>query len=457
MPPTHTDKPAAREKKLRRRPWLILGGLFLAALSALGWLMFSHDAPPPDDADMLPLWSGRGGDANPLAASCRVMETSGIHDDGGVPDGAWRADPRDRRQMEAYLTRHAGVLKAFDDLTATDATQWQWPQAGTHHAPQDTEPYANLMDVAYALHAQAIYKVAEGKGGEAQALCLKLARTGSGMLNAEGGFHELQTAQRVLREGASGLEKVLVDRSATPAQVRECLQELALTGSMRGEDLQFALKSHYGWFKQQIQQEGRERLLQYMDQIDLGARPGELLRFKRNHTLAGLLPWHRMLLQGMDKGRHETLLAMRQAFSGCAAWSAEHRALGYLTDYNSLGKNMVRLRVTQTNALLGHILRLDSLHSQNLIILALRLHELEHGALPPTLDALAPAYLPVVPRDVYSGKPMRWNPTTRVVYAVGEDGQDDGGHFVSGWMDSRDLSTPYWWRGEASPSPQAAP
>jgi hypothetical protein len=63
--------------------------------------------------------------------------------------------------------------------------------------------------------------------------------------------------------------------------------------------------------------------------------------------------------------------------------------------------------------------------------LALRAYELDHGALPPTLDALAPAYLPKVPVDLFSagGAPKyRVSGGKYLLYSVGPDGKDDGGN-----------------------------
>jgi hypothetical protein len=49
-------------------------------------------------------------------------------------------------------------------------------------------------------------------------------------------------------------------------------------------------------------------------------------------------------------------------------------------------------------------------------------------ALPPSIDAVVPAYLPAIPVDPYSGQPMRYlaQPSGYVIYSVGEDRKDDG-------------------------------
>src|SRR5258708_3211423 len=60
--------------------------------------------------------------------------------------------------------------------------------------------------------------------------------------------------------------------------------------------------------------------------------------------------------------------------------------------------------------------------------LAIRLYALDHdGQLPPTLDALAPQYLPAVPIDPMSGQSLRYlnEPRNPRIYSVGADGVDD--------------------------------
>ena len=61
--------------------------------------------------------------------------------------------------------------------------------------------------------------------------------------------------------------------------------------------------------------------------------------------------------------------------------------------------------------------------------LAVRAYEQQHGAPPPSLDALVPAYLPAVPQDPFAPKPLvyRRTPTGALVYSRGPDGKDDGG------------------------------
>jgi hypothetical protein len=60
---------------------------------------------------------------------------------------------------------------------------------------------------------------------------------------------------------------------------------------------------------------------------------------------------------------------------------------------------------------------------------ALALYHCDHKQYPKSLDALAPKYLPKVPEDMFSGKPLVYRPTENgyLLYSVGMNGKDDGG------------------------------
>jgi type II secretory pathway pseudopilin PulG len=65
-----------------------------------------------------------------------------------------------------------------------------------------------------------------------------------------------------------------------------------------------------------------------------------------------------------------------------------------------------------------------------LAAIALKRYQLRHGKLPSSLEALVPEFLPALPYDYMSAKPLcyRLKPVgSYVLYSVGEDGKDDGG------------------------------
>lgn len=64
--------------------------------------------------------------------------------------------------------------------------------------------------------------------------------------------------------------------------------------------------------------------------------------------------------------------------------------------------------------------------------LALELYHREHGKWPETLAELSPKYLPTLPADPITGKPLHYKVVgdRPIVYSVGVDGDDDGGRIA---------------------------
>lgn len=82
----------------------------------------------------------------------------------------------------------------------------------------------------------------------------------------------------------------------------------------------------------------------------------------------------------------------------------------------------------------GNIIR-EAVHHEveremTLTAIALKRYELRYKRLPTKLDELVPQYLPALPRDWYSGRPLRYRLNPKggfLLYSVGPNGQDDGG------------------------------
>ena len=72
----------------------------------------------------------------------------------------------------------------------------------------------------------------------------------------------------------------------------------------------------------------------------------------------------------------------------------------------------------------------------------------QHGQLPDELGELVPEFVDVVPIDPFTGKPMTYRIEDHgyAIYGVGDDGQDNGGHFIGGSGEERDFGVRITWR-----------
>ncbi len=73
--------------------------------------------------------------------------------------------------------------------------------------------------------------------------------------------------------------------------------------------------------------------------------------------------------------------------------------------------------------------RSHQVHQNLQIAFALGAYQKEHGRYPRRLNSLVPQYLPEIPPDIFTGKPLVYRSSERgyLLYSFGIDGQDDGG------------------------------
>jgi hypothetical protein len=86
------------------------------------------------------------------------------------------------------------------------------------------------------------------------------------------------------------------------------------------------------------------------------------------------------------------------------------------------------------------------LESARVALAALR-YRARHGKLPDKLDALVPGFLDAVPLDAFTAKPLLYRAAAEgfVVYAVGENGADDGGQTAGGQGQAPDTGFRVRW------------
>lgn len=99
-----------------------------------------------------------------------------------------------------------------------------------------------------------------------------------------------------------------------------------------------------------------------------------------------------------------------------------------LFSFNQVGKKLLQLGLPPVERqALEAPLRMELRNSFIQTIVALKAYQLEHNQLPESLDSLTPKYIDALPNDPYSGKPLNYNPTLKILWSVGKDFQNDNG------------------------------
>jgi len=77
--------------------------------------------------------------------------------------------------------------------------------------------------------------------------------------------------------------------------------------------------------------------------------------------------------------------------------------------------------------------RTEQVHRNLYLAFALAAYQRDHGRYPINLEALAPKYLPQVPQDIFTGKPLIYRRSEHgyLLYSFGPNGRDDQGR----WFD----------------------
>jgi hypothetical protein len=86
------------------------------------------------------------------------------------------------------------------------------------------------------------------------------------------------------------------------------------------------------------------------------------------------------------------------------------------------------------HGLLEKLALTDTVQGLCVTAIAIRRHQLDHAGQPPdSLQDLVPSYLDSIPRDIMDGQPLRYRRDGKnfLLYALGQNGGDDGGNPVS--------------------------
>lgn len=140
-------------------------------------------------------------------------------------------------------------------------------------------------------------------------------------------------------------------------------------------------------------------------------------------------------------------LEVRKAFAAfrrIGDWLVEEPADRTAEEFYAYIQGTTRdeLDVTQYARSMEKYFEAEARRSLVLTGIALERYRLKHGAMPQTLDALVPEFLAEVPKDIYDGKPLRYQVLpdgAPHVWSIWPSGKDEGG------MPNRDVTRNTVW------------
>jgi hypothetical protein len=99
-----------------------------------------------------------------------------------------------------------------------------------------------------------------------------------------------------------------------------------------------------------------------------------------------------------------------------------------LVQPNGVGRNLLSLLAPSYDSCAQRLLADRVCVSAAQVAIAFRAFSLAEQRAPATLAELVPRLLPAVPQDPFDGAPLRYDPKRRLVYSIGANRVDDGGH-----------------------------
>jgi hypothetical protein len=143
-----------------------------------------------------------------------------------------------------------------------------------------------------------------------------------------------------------------------------------------------------------------------------------------------LIPLYRVFLLGDDLAAHARFTARLES----AAGRTYDQAQAFLQQFNQdlridPGGVLTARLLSGSPYYVGSAAFVEARRDTARLGLALCAYRARHGRIPGTLDDLVPDFIPVVPRDPFDGKAMKFKRTGHgaVVYSIGPDMTDNGG------------------------------
>jgi len=365
--------PLAR-KVLRAAPWVLLGIGLLLPVVAIAVV----DVAPRDDRDLLPARVELAEEANLREPWERAAAALALDAEGVSRFQRFEREPGSEivasfaRADVELLERNAQALAELAEAARRPAAQWPPPvPPGLAFDWRAASPLHGL----WCLHVARL--LADGEGEAALDAALAWARIGARIARDPAGLVGLLWGARMREQGLELVVVCLRRADLAPERSRRLVSELdALRGS--DDDLAAAWRSEYAWYKASVD---------WM--LSLGAAPAALgpgaasdlwsrVQFKRGRT------------QNLVADCFRTALAALRAGGTPAVRKAMGPARGPGTLDFLLG-NGVGARLPRSFEKLWQLdwdrVRIDAVRAAVL----LRLHELETGALPASLEALGVA------------------------------------------------------------------
>jgi len=394
------------------------------------------DSGPPDLSHMLPEWDEALAD-NPLSRFERVCDTLGPIPQTTIDD-LLAAENFDTDSAGALLANHARHLQAIRTLSEQTRVPWQW-QGMERVADLETPPtdWNSLRFLPTLRTLETRHALESGDLEKAINLANSSIDMGWSMASAKGSLVHFLFSQTMVRRGLRDLRWIALHPKTDPRRLVDWFN-FRDEYSDSASALRFALKVEHVAMTGTLRK-ARSGNLEGLEEEFSHAIFAPLLHPNESSVmLADYLYRYITLLEG----RHEwsELKTTSETLESEIMSLRSHPYRMYFHP-NSIGRILVTMATPAYSKIVRFPHEIEVEYALTNTTAALRRFQNDQKTLPTTLSELVPEYLPEVPIDAFTDRPLLWNAETRVLYAVGSDGNDNGGQLKKRGVpaDERDL------------------
>ena len=396
--------------------WLTM--LLLILLAALGVaLIYLQDESEPWDADMARtvFISSQTDMSAPVRMKAMLLACEKVPVTEAVIDEPWTG-PLDA--LGAALEHHSAVLDNFRDLLEERKEEWAplsmlWKIEDVGAAPCWKQVLALKEAEVIHLARRGQEEAAFSSAGDLIVMSHLMSR-----LDAWPSF--MDRALELHERGTRTLARLLAQTRLSEPVLKRLQKQEFEPWPPSLDLLSAAMDGFYNF----------ERKLLLGPRFDepplpagyLPARDGSRILFKPNATL-------RLFAESFRELKNEiSQPAFVRSDQIEARLQRRAQVGGFSGGFNRAGLDYFAARIRIYSALPDKVALARAHHLLVQTLFAVRRYVQREGRLPGKLEDLIPVYLAEPPKDPFSGELLRYNPAKGVIYSVGTDLKDDGGH-----------------------------
>lgn len=330
----------------------------------------------------------------------------------------------DKAFMDAFLGDYHAAFETFDN--ATHRSYFQEPYSANPLLPLDQRlpQMSNWRWVARMEAVRARYLATTGTGTEAMRVAMDSAALAEKMLESPQPTLIAYLVGLAHKNIAlEAITTIMSSSTVSKADSKVFTSELE-TMKDTSQGLAAAFRHEY--------QSGKAGLMKPIDDSAIkGAYDAPILLvgsarkyyFQRNATISLIAEDYRRMISGAL----ESCMFARKEGDYTHYYEMLDRPWLMYFEKNLIGEMLARVVDASFSSVFDRRCADISHVSATQTLIAIRAYKKDTGSLPQTLDQLVPEYIAKVPDDPFSGKPMIYDPTRKIIYSIGNNRINDGG------------------------------